>query len=70
MHLIKMQGEIREYIESKALEHAADVRLPGNVTHTTLLGKLTGEKAGISQRNDLCKILNVLIACIKTETVE
>lgn len=54
-----MQGEIREYIEPKALEHAADVSLSGNVTHTTLLGKLTGEKAGVSMSNDHCKILNV-----------
>lgn len=52
MHFIKMQGEIRDYIEPKALEHAVDVQLPGNVTHTTLLGKLAGEKAGVSQRND------------------
>lgn len=65
-----MQGEIRDYIEPKAFEHAVDVRLPGNVTHTTLLGKLTGEKAGVSQRNDCFQVLNVLIACIETETVE
>lgn len=52
MHFIKIQGEIRDYIEPKALEHAVDVQLPGSVTHTTLLGKLTGEKKGVSQRND------------------
>lgn len=54
-----MQGEIGEYIEPKALEHAANVRLSGNVTHKTLLGKLTGEEAGVSLRNDCFKILNV-----------